>query len=532
MKKVCIRHMISSVVLLTGVAANTACTSDEAVADDPTPVTTQSLTVYYPRYDDESSADAKTRVGFDKAGNGYWQEGDVIGVWSEEEGKFKPFTVKDGSGTGKATFTGTMKGEIENYAVVLYPYSERHDLSYTNSSVTCHFPNTYTYTSVDKDYYSTDSSGNVVANINSFNMPMYGNVTDSKNSDGDRIVTFHNFGGVAVIKVDKIPESGTVTVTADQPVCGDACMTEEDKKFSYTGSDDGCKTVTFNYCGAEKLQQGVFCLPLLAGTYTLTVSIEGSNTTSDGTGKIDYKYSKTFDSFTLERSHLKRLEVTSNYEIYVNGHRFIDLGLSSGLLWAEVNLGATVPADFGNYYAWGYTEPWSGEYKPSWETYTKFGNYAYVIKTDCGLAKYNFTDGKLELDPEDDAATAAWGAPCRMPTLEECEAIMYYYNGETTNQWYRLPNSKTIYVDGVDIKSKTNGNTVFIPTSGYYDYTGECKKVYTEVYLQTSTRPLSSDYVYYANTAEVFESNGKPQFTNSPAFPRYYCIPVRAVVQP
>ena len=531
MKNVCVTHIMCTIAIIACGVSYVACTSDEAVTDDPTPVTTQSLAVYYPGSDDEGTANAKTRVGFDQAGNGYWHEDDVIGVWSEEEGTFKPFTIKDGAGTGKATFTGMMKGEIENYAVVLYPYSEQHNLSYGDSLVTYHFPDTYTYTGVDKEYYSTDSAGNVVANTNSFNMPMFGNVTDSKNSNGDRIVTFHNLGGVAVIKVDKIPESGTVTVTADQPICGDACMTETNKKFSYTGTDDGCKTVTFSYSGAEKFQQGVFCLPLLVGTYTLTVSIEGSNTTSDGTGKIDYKYSKTFDSFTLERSHLKRLEVTSNYEIYVNGHRFIDLGLSSGLLWAEVNLGATVPADFGGYYAWGYTEPWSGESNPSWNTYTKFGNYVYAIGTDCGLTKYNFTDGKLELDPEDDAATAAWGAPCRMPTLEECKAIMYYYNGETTNQWYRLENSKKIYVAGVDIKSKTNGNTVFIPASGYYDHSGS-REIYSNVYLQTRTRPLSSDYVYYANTAEVFESNGKPQFTNSPAFARYYCIPVRAVVQP
>ena len=39
----------------------------------------------------------------------------------------------------------------------------------------------------------------------------------------------------------------------------------------------------------------------------------------------------------------------------INGHKFVDLGLPSGLLWAETNIGAEKPADDGNYYAWGET---------------------------------------------------------------------------------------------------------------------------------------------------------------------------------
>lgn len=525
-------RILCSAATLVATVMFVSCSDEGETYETPT-LTKATITAYYPGYEDNGKSNAKTRVGFDKDGNGYWHEDDVIGVWSDVEGQFKPFTVKDGAGTGKATFAGTMKGEIGNYAVVLYPYSEKHQVNYDKGTATYNFPDTYTYASVDKEYYSTDASDNVVPNINSFNMPMFGNVADYKNSTGNRTVTFHNFGGVAVIKVDKIPETGTVTVTADQAICGDACMTESTKKFCYT--DDACKTVTFNYSGAEKLQQGVFCLPLLAGTYTLTVSIEGSCATSDGTGNIDYKYSKTLDSFTLEKSHLKRVEVNvgGSYEIYVNGHRFIDLGLESGLLWAEVNLGATVPADYGGYYAWGYTEPLTTT-TPSWSDCTKFGSYSYKEGTDCGFTKYNLTDGKKELEPEDDAATANWGAPCRMPTWDECKAIMDLYNVETTNQWYRLENSKNSYVGGVDIKSKANGNTVFIPASGYYRGTGS-KNVGEEVCLWSKSRETvtsTSVSVYAALSANVNKISEKPQFSGSARYERYYGLPIRAVVQP
>lgn len=36
---------------------------------------------------------------------------------------------------------------------------------------------------------------------------------------------------------------------------------------------------------------------------------------------------------------------------------WVDLGLPSGLLWATRNVGATMPEDHGDYFAWGETQP-------------------------------------------------------------------------------------------------------------------------------------------------------------------------------
>ena len=43
--------------------------------------------------------------------------------------------------------------------------------------------------------------------------------------------------------------------------------------------------------------------------------------------------------------------------IIINNHKFVDLGLPSGLLWAETNVGAASSSDDGDYFAWGETEP-------------------------------------------------------------------------------------------------------------------------------------------------------------------------------
>ena len=52
-----------------------------------------------------------------------------------------------------------------------------------------------------------------------------------------------------------------------------------------------------------------------------------------------------------------------------NGHDYVDLGLLSGTKWATMNIGASTPEDYGNYYAWGETET-KEEY--GWNTYKYF----------------------------------------------------------------------------------------------------------------------------------------------------------------
>ena len=80
-----------------------------------------------------------------------------------------------------------------------------------------------------------------------------------------------------------------------------------------------------------------------------------------------------------------------------NGHEYVDLGLS--VRWATCNVGADNPWDYGDYFAWGETEPKSSY---DWDTY---------FDTDDGgstFTKYT-TDKKTVLDAKDDAATANWG---------------------------------------------------------------------------------------------------------------------------
>ena len=141
-------------------------------------------------------------------------------------------------------------------------------------------------------------------------------------------------------------------------------------------------------------------------------------------------------------------------------HAYVDLGLPSGLLWATCNVGANAPEGYGNYFAWGETQP---KYYYDWSTYqhSNGGSWEYPNLTkycnnsSCG---YNgFTDNLTNLLPEDDAATANWGSNWRMPTEEEWQEL--YQN--TTHTWTTQ--------NGVNgrLFTASNGNSLFLPNAGY-----------------------------------------------------------------
>ena len=174
---------------------------------------------------------------------------------------------------------------------------------------------------------------------------------------------------------------------------------------------------------------------LLSAQYTMKVWRNGWVTSSTPTAEID--------SVIFEPSHL------------INGHNFIDLGLPSGLLWAETNIGAETAADDGNYYAWGETTTKSSY---SWDT------YKYGTSTD-NITKYNSTDGKTFLEIADDAACVNWGNSCHMPTKADFEELLNSDNCTWT--WTSMKNSSGSSVNGCKVTSKKNGNYIFLPASGF-----------------------------------------------------------------
>ena len=143
----------------------------------------------------------------------------------------------------------------------------------------------------------------------------------------------------------------------------------------------------------------------------------------------------------------------------LDGHDYVDLGLPSGTLWATCNVGASNPEEYGDCFAWGETTT-KGTYGLSTYEYC-FGSASTMTKY-CTDSYWGKVDNKTELEPSDDAATANWGADWQMPSYEQFDEL--FNSSYTATAWTTL--------NGVKITSKSNGNSIFLPPTGYGDGAG------------------------------------------------------------
>lgn len=141
-------------------------------------------------------------------------------------------------------------------------------------------------------------------------------------------------------------------------------------------------------------------------------------------------------NYTLQKEQPKPNVVINKDRGRLNGHEWVDLGLS--VLWATSNVGASSPSDYGDYYAWGETKTKS--------SYTE-GN----SKT------YNVVMPDISGEPKYDAATANWGEGWRMPTDEELEELI----DKCDWQWTTQGGHNGYKVTG------PNGNSIFLPAAGW-----------------------------------------------------------------
>lgn len=101
----------------------------------------------------------------------------------------------------------------------------------------------------------------------------------------------------------------------------------------------------------------------------------------------------------------------------------VDLGLPSGVKWAKMNVGATNPWDYGDYFAWGETVAKS-TYDAS--TYKYYNGDCNKITKYCNNADSGydgFTDALITLESADDVASAWFGSDYSIPTADEWKEL-------------------------------------------------------------------------------------------------------------
>ncbi len=197
-------------------------------------------------------------------------------------------------------------------------------------------------------------------------------------------------------------------------------------------------------------------------------------------------------------------------------HEYVDLGLPSGTKWATCNVGANAPEEYGDYFAWGETQP-KDIY--DWSTYQYCMGDQYMLTkycTDASCGYNGFVDNLTTLLAEDDAATANWGSGWRMPTDEECNEL--YQNTTVTLTTQNGVNGRLF--------TAANGNSLFLPAAGYRDggslgRTGDyglfwSGSLYTDnpssawfFYFISNDFGMNGDHRYYGQSVRPVRSSGQ-----------------------
>lgn len=170
----------------------------------------------------------------------------------------------------------------------------------------------------------------------------------------------------------------------------------------------------------------VLFLSLISSIFT--VQAQSINGDMNGDGVL------TVDDITLLVDAVLRASSEAGSNDYV------DLGLTSGTLWATCNLGATNPTDYGNYYAWG------------------------EIKTKKTFTIANYVAPSLEAADElpvsADAAYLASAGNWRIPSSKQMDELIR----ECSWTWTKEGPTKGYKVEGPNKKS------IFLPAAGQHEY--------------------------------------------------------------
>lgn len=261
------------------------------------------------------------------------------------------------------------------------------------------------------------------------------------------------------------------------------------------GSSDG--TISYSSSNSSKASvSGSTVTAVASGSCTITATIsEGTNYLSAST------------SYTLTVN-----AVPSGY---------VNMGLPSGLLWADSNIGASTPYTYDcQFFSWGNIDGHTPTSESGFTPY-EWGNdnstEPYVSSAGAALT------GNIPLSQ--DAARQNLGGSARMPTTNEYKELfnnIKYINADGT-EVSSSSKDKRVTVNGIVglyIESKINGNRLFFACSGFGTRTSWYSRGKDGLYWTSTLYSSAKGRILYFTSAGVWPQN---------AFERYYGFIVRAV---
>ena len=399
--------------------------------------------------------DDGTKAGLDDTN---FMENDQIGLFmTGYDGKYRNVKATGkGSGSGTAVTQWTLGQDVsltkESAAVAAYyPYNGKADWHYDPDNddfyIDMHVSDQINYL---RGYAKEVSGSNPKANI-TFHHAMARLRLQVSYSDGKSHLT--------EIRFSEVVTAGRIYLISGE-IIPLATLPGSNRVLTITDAD--------KMPLASEGIYDVLLLPHSATTATMTLTF------SDGRS---YNTSVSLPAMSSGDYNILPITVKEASGSGANGHEYVDLGLSSGTLWATCNVGATSPEEYGNYYAWG-------------ETTTK-SNYTE--------SNYSYSSNPTTLPVDRDAARANWGGNWSMPTLTDFQEL---YN-ECTWTWTTM-NGK----NGYKVSSRKNSSYIFLPAAGYFGsslFSAGSDGRYWSSSLDASN--TSYAYVLYFSSSYVIPSN-------------------------
>ena len=500
------KNILKTLPLALIVMSFASCTSDDETVqnanDNSSVVTTFTCT------QENDGTATKAALG---SGGIFWESGDAISIFDGAGNK--QFTLKAESvGEKFGSFTGECN-ESDSY-VAVYPYTEGAQLN----------GNEVTGVTLPDEQDAVAGGFDPKAAL----MIATSNTTT---------LTFKN--AVGFIKVTPLFDCKKIILRAankTQPLAGKGKINfaDPDKPYiDFTGSTELSYSITLS--GTITSGNAYYiAVPAvtLSKNWTLTFVTENKNYMRQVTKAITFDRSKAWN--------LGKFATDGDYWVgprgIVSSDQEVDLGLtitgSDGktynVIFANSNLTATGLAankyDFGDYFAWGATDPWLTSYTYSgnfsnqtWKTgYTVGYTWSTVPYKEGSNSCSNYKNTGDNLDKSDDAANVILGGDWQLPT----EKIWNDLFTSSSYTWTWITDKH-----GREVKNNSTTKSIFLSASGGVQNIAEPIVVTSEGYYWSSTA-VSSQNAYYLYFYSISDISTPAQVKSCY---RYFGITVRPV---
>ena len=256
------------------------------------------------------------------------------------------------------------------------------------------------------------------------------------------------------------------------------------KEYTLNEYKFNTNTLTSSESGRFSLETKSDAIYLMVNSGSYAITLINSNTIKLG----GTEYNRVGSPANIDDDDDNNTQKTTGY---VNGHEYVDLGLS--VKWAKCNMGAKFPEQYGSYYSWGETGVKRSYYLTDYKYYnSKTGKFISIGQNICGT--------------QYDAATFFWGNKWRMPNKEEMQELL----DNCTWEWTTI-NS----ISGFQIKGK-NGNSIFLPAGGCN--TGDDKSAKAGTFGQYWTGIFDKETDFYSTAFSLVFTTSKYHFGVEPGY--------------